>query len=346
MIRRLYGKLCVTFLHCTLQGPFMLKSLFDSASLHSALFLLDKLRTDGKLKLGSMGENEQRLEASFEPALQTSQGIRIPQLAFGLYKVPANDDGEKIISNAIAAGYRHFDCASFYGNERVLGNALRKSGLPRHAFCLCSKVWNDAQKEGREVVRKALDKSLAELDFGGYWDIFYIHWPVPGFFIATYKELQEAQREGKIRSIGLSNFGINEYEALVNDSAVVTPPVVNQMEVSPFMYRPKVIEYFQSHNIVVAASKALHRTEGMMDGIIADMARQHRVSPAQIMLRWGCQKKLVVVAKTSRLQRMQENRDIDGFVLNNSEMQLLDSLTSEEDITKREALEVERRKGM
>jgi diketogulonate reductase-like aldo/keto reductase len=270
----------------------------------------------------------------------------VPALAFGLYKVPPTEEGENIISDAIAAGYRHFDTASLYDNEKILGKALRKSGIYRETVFICTKVWNDAQKEGPAAVRKSVEKSISELDFGGYVDLLCVHWPVPGHFVDTYKELQELRKEGKIRNIGLSNFGIPEYEELMSCKDVTVHPTVNQIEVSPFMYRPSTIKYFQDRGILVAASKALFRAAGIDHGIVKSIAEAHSVSPAQVLLRWSFQKRLIVVAKTSSAERMKANRGIMQFTLTSEEMAQLDSLTSEEDIRKREELEILRRNGV
>lgn len=133
-------------------------------------------------------------------------GKGIPQLAFGLYKVPSTDKGEQIILDAINAGYRHFDTAAFYENEATLGKALKRSGLPRESFFITSKVWNDDQKKGRAAVRESVEESLEALDFGGYFDLYLVHWPVPHHFVETYRELEILHDEGKLRHLGLSNF--------------------------------------------------------------------------------------------------------------------------------------------
>ena len=307
----------------------------------SALFLVEQLRRAGKLPpIGELAKGK------LDPILTGRYGTAIPQLAFGLYMVPPTVEGERIVADAIAAGYRHFDTASFYGNEKILGLAIKKSGISREHFFICSKVWNDAQKMGRKAVRESVEKSLAELDCGGYFDLFYIHWPVTGHFVDTYKELQELCIEGKIRQIGLSNFGIQEYSELQSDAEITILPTVNQIEVSPFMYRPKTIEFFQEQGVLVAASKALHRGAGIDDGIVKEIADSHSVTPAQVMLRWLYEKRIIVVSKTSNKSRMQENRKILQFALKESETSMLDSLTTEEDIRRRERLEIERRNGV
>lgn len=288
-----------------------------------------------------------------EPTLTMNNGLTIPQMAFGLYLVPADEEGEKIISHAIEAGYRHFDTASYYKNEATLGRAIAKSGIPRKEFFLCSKVWNDAQNEGRQAVRESVLSSLQALCHGcgdgdpnPYWDLYLIHWPVPGKFIDTYKELEELQQEGRLKSIGISNFTIAEYEALVQ-SGITVPPAVLQMEVSPVMYRAQTIDYFQrTANVVVSASKALSRGSAFDAAPIQQLAKAHSVSPAQILLRWSIQKGLVVVTKTANRDRMRDNRDLWGFSLSSEEMNMLDSMTTQEAVYERDAVELERKRSM
>ena len=240
------------------------------------------------------------------------------------------------------AGYRHFDTASYYRNEATLGKALRRSGIPRDQFFLVSKVWNDAQK--RAAVRQSVEQSIAELNFGGYYDLFLIHWPVPNHFVDTYRELELLQGEGKIRNIGLSNFSPSEYEELMaSHENIRVTPIVNQFEVSPFMYRPLDVEYFQQKGVLVSSSKALHRGEGFDHPAIIEISKRHHVTAAQVMLRWGVQKGLIVVAKTSNFGRMVENRDILHFTLGREEMALLDVITTERDVIERNLLEKQRK---
>jgi diketogulonate reductase-like aldo/keto reductase len=303
-----------------------------------SLFLLDQLRREGKLP--PVGELATPLVKP-EPVLKLNTGTVIQQLAFGLYKVPATDEGVQIITDAIAAGYRHFDGASFYGNEVQLGKALRKSGIPREEFFITSKVWNDAVKEGRAAVRKSVEKSMLEVGYGDYFDAFLIHWPVPGCFVPAYKELEEMYKEGKLKAIGLSNFSIEEYTELV-ESKITVAPVMNQIEVSPAMYRKDLVDFFQSRNILVCAYKPLNRAGSFERPEIVKLAAKYAVTPAQIMLRWGLQKSLVVVAKTSTASRMPENRALH-FTLKEEDMAILDALTTEDDLRVRREHELMRK---
>lgn len=279
----------------------------------------------------------------------TPVDMKIPAFAFGLYMVPDTYEGEQIILDAIHyAGYRHFDSASVYGNEKAFGRALARCNVPRNELTIASKVWNDAQRNGRDAVRASVERTLNDIGCD-YLDICYVHWPVPGFFVDTYKELQVLQQEGMIRCLGISNFGIADYEHLVNsDKEVTVRPHINQIEVSPFMYRPKIVQYFQSRGILVAASKALHRGKGIDDegSVVRSIAASYGVTPAQVLLRWSFQHSLIVLTKTSRLERMKENREVLNFTLTEEDMVELDGLTSDDAIKAREELEVERKSSV
>ena len=285
------------------------------------------------------------MPSSKDPRLRLAHGRLVPSLAFGLYNVPTGSDGVNIISEAIKVGYRHFDTASLYNNERELGLAIRQSGVPREEFFICTKVWNDAQREGAEGVRKSVETSLRNLGCN-YIDVIYIHWPVPGYFVETYKVLQWFYFQREVRNIGISNFGVAEYEELMTATGITVPPAVNQIEISPFMYRAKTIEYFQSCGIVMVASKALHRASGMEEGAVSSIAAKHSATPAQILIRWGIQKGFVVLSKTSNPHRMAENRAVLDICLDEDDIATLDSLTTQEQILAREELEVHRRNGV
>lgn len=261
----------------------------------------------------------------------------MPQLAFGLYKIPI--DGERIILNAIAAGYRHFDAAPIYGNEKTLGRALRQSKIPRSEFFITSKVWNDAVKEGR--VRESVDKSLQDVGCD-YFDLFLLHWPVPGCFVEAYKELEKLHEEGKLKAIGISNFTPQDHQEL-EQGGISVPVAVNQIEVSAVLYRKEHVDYFQSKNIVVYASKPLNRAAAFDLPPIANLAAKYHVTSAQIMLRWGLQKGLAMATKTVDPSRMRENRHITEFSLNDQDMKQLDSITTREVIEKRGELEIMRK---
>lgn len=268
-------------------------------------------------------------------------GASIPPLAFGLYKIPDNEEGETIILDAIASGYRHFDSAPIYGNELTLGRALKASAVDRSKFFITSKVWNDAVREGRSAVRASIEKSLSDVGCG-YFDLFLVHWPFPGHFVAAYKELELLHKEGKLKAIGLSNFAPDDYKELMR-SEICVQPSVNQIEVSPLMYRRDYVDFFQERDVLVFAHKALYRAAAFDHPAIKKLASMYSVSCAQIMIKWELQKSLVLATKTSHLKRMKENRSLGSFELTADDMAILDSLTSRDDIRKRNELEQTRK---
>ena len=223
---------------------------------------------------------------------------------------------------------------------------MKQSGIPRNEFFIVSKVWNDDQKLNN--VRKSVLQSIDAIDYGDYIDLYLIHWPVPGCYVNTYKELELLHKEEKIKHIGLSNFTPAEYEILMaEENNIKLLPVVNQFEVSPLMYRPNDVSYFQYHGIIVSSSKSLHRGgECLENEQLNEIANNHSVTPAQVMLRWGIQKGFIVVCKTSNAERMIENRALFHFTLSVDEMEVLDGLTSAEDVKAREELEKERKLQM
>lgn len=287
--------------------------------------------------------------------------MKVPALGFGLYKIPNDDEGVQIISDAILrAGYSHLDSASIYGNEKTLGKALAKCCgamkeggdsqpkiIERSQLFIASKVWNDAQREGRLAVRRSVEQSLDDMGLE-YLDLCYVHWPVPGYFVETYRELLLLRKEGKIKFVGISNFRVADYEELLAKipATEFVPPLIHQFEISPFMYRPQTIEYFTGKKILVAASKALNRTLGLdsHDGdVIRDIAKNHSVTPAQVLLRWSYQKGLIALTKTTSLSRMKENRTLFKFSLSPKQMNQLDCITTEEVVRARDELEDKRR---
>lgn len=309
---------------------------------YRAQFLVETLRREGQLP--PAGALAKPLTPQSDPHVKLRSGASIPQLAFGLYLVPDSAVGEEIVLHAIRAGYRHFDTATYYGNEGMLGRALQQSGKDRTEFYLSSKVWNDAVKAGRAAVRQSVEDSLQLLQCE-YLDLMLVHWPVPGCFIEAYHELEDLCKEGKIKAIGLSNFSPEEFQELV-DGGITVHPAVNQFEVSPLMYRRELVQFFQDQEIAVAASKSLNRAACLDNAEIAVLAERYSVTPAQVVLRWSFQKGLIVVSKTVSPLRMALNRNILHFTLSYDDMAVLDSLTQPQDIAQREELEAVRKKSL
>uniref|UniRef100_A0A7S0M9P1 NADP-dependent oxidoreductase domain-containing protein n=1 Tax=Cryptomonas curvata TaxID=233186 RepID=A0A7S0M9P1_9CRYP len=269
-----------------------------------------------------------------------NNGVQHPLIGFGTYKigfVPASSntagvaghapdqDPKDIIKAAITTGYRYIDCAQFYGNEKMVGQALAECGVPRAELFLVSKVWGDKIYEGGAAIRQQLETTLADLGTD-YLDSYLVHWPVPGNHVAAYQTLEALLDEGKVRSIGVSNYTIEDYQALA--AVMRIKPVINQIEINPFLYRRNTIEFFQKEGVVLQSYRALRQGKAMDHPLIVAIAAKHARTPAQVLGRWCVQKGIVVVAKSARLERMRENMGIFDFALSPEDEAALDALTT------------------
>eukprot|EP00960_Hanusia_phi_P076385 768554-Hanusia_phi.AAC.4 len=274
------------------------------------------------------------------PTVRLRNGVEHPLIGYGTYKigfVPASSnsasepghspdqDPAEIIKDAIACGYRYIDCAQFYGNEKVVGKAISESKVPRGDLFLVSKVWGDKIYEGREAILEQLEQTLRDLGTD-YLDIYLVHWPVPGKHVAAYQVLEEALEAGKIRAIGVSNYTREDYEELKAVARVL--PVVNQIEVNPFLWRKRTYDYFTAEGVVIQSYRALRQGKEMGNACVAEVAKKHGKTAAQILGRWCVQRNIVLVAKTVHRDRMLENMGVFDFQLDEDDMLKLDSLTT------------------
>lgn len=281
------------------------------------------------------------------PSITLNDGSQHPQLGYGTYKVgfvPASasgsggvatgqgGDAKDIVQAALELGYRFLDCAEFYGNEAAVGEAISASRVPREELFLASKVWSDTLYAGRSAIRDQVAKSLADLQTD-YLDLYLVHWPVPGKHVLAYKHLEELRVEGKIRSIGVSNYTIEDYEELMQHAIV--PPAINQIEANPFLYRRKTIDYFQAQGVAIQAYRSLFAGQGkkaLTEPVVTAIASEHSKSPAQVLGRWCVQKGLIYLPKSEKEERMIENAAVFDFELTKENMDALDSLTSKDSI--------------
>ena len=258
-------------------------------------------------------------------SVRLNDGTTMPEIGYGLYKVGAGE-ARDLVSQALSAGYRHLDSASFYQNERGVGDAIAASPVPRDELYITTKVWNDCA--GAEEARKSVLRSLDNLQCG-YLDLVLVHWPHPGHQ-ETYAALEDLQREGLVRSVGVSNYTPEDYAQLKETMRV--RPAVNQIEVNPLLYRPDCIAYFQGEGILVQAYKPLRRGAALTDAAVDAIAAKHGATAAQVCLRWGLAKGLVVLPKTATPARLAENLDLYGFELDAEDVAALDALTAEETV--------------
>ena len=263
------------------------------------------------------------------PTITLNDGNNIPQLGFGVFQIEPEDTAEAV-SEALRVGYRHIDTAEMYGNEKEVGEAIRSFGLDRGDVYVTSKL-NNAFHEPQDA-RGAFDRTLSELGFD-YVDLFLIHWPLPtrydGDFVSTWKTLEEFQRDGRARSIGVSNFQIDHLEQLAAETDTV--PVVNQIEAHPYFTNDVVREYGQEHGIVTEAWSPIAQGGVLEDSTITQIADNVGKTPAQVVLRWHIQRGDIIFPKSATPSRMQENFELFDFELGSDDMDAISGLDRGED---------------
>jgi 2,5-diketo-D-gluconate reductase A len=262
------------------------------------------------------------------PDVTLNNGQQIPQLGFGVFLIEPQDT-VAAVSTALEAGYRHIDTAEMYGNEHEVGEAIRRSGLERGEIYITSKLNNDAHEP--DDARRAFDESLKALGLD-YLDLFLIHWPLPtrydGDFVSTWRTLEEFYREGRARSIGVSNFQPHYLRRLHGESEII--PAVNQIEVNPYLTQDELRGFCAEHQIAVEAWSPLGRGNVLEDPEIATIARRAAKTPAQVVLRWHIQRGDIVFPKSVTASRIRENIDIFDFGLSADEVEAITALNRNE----------------
>lgn len=255
--------------------------------------------------------------------LPLNDGRGLPVLGLGVWQAGSGPRLVRAITSALETGYRLVDTAKLYGNEADVGEAVRRGPVPREEVFVTTKLWND--DHGREKARRAFNASLDRMGLD-YVDLYLIHWPGAGQRTETWKALIEIAREGKCRSIGVSNFTVEHLEELAQASDVV--PAVNQVELHPFLYQRALIDYCHRHGIQVQAYSPLARAKYLEDPTVMAVARAHRRTAPQVMLRWSLQHGLSAIPKSTNPERIRENASIFDFELTGPQMAQLDALST------------------
>jgi diketogulonate reductase-like aldo/keto reductase len=247
-----------------------------------------------------------------------ADGGRIPILGLGVWQVPNGPECENAVRWALELGYRHVDTAQAYGNEESVGRALRSSGVPREEVFLTTKFYPGHKDPEREA-----ERSLRRLGVD-HVDLYIIHWPQGGPTWA-WPGMERAKERGYTTSIGVSNYSVQELDQVIA-AADDAPPVVNQVQFSPFEYRRALLEACEERDVVLEAYSPLGTGRHLSNETVVEIARRVDRTPAQVLLRWGIQRDTVVIPKSTHRERIEENAQIFDFTLSDEDMSALDAL--------------------
>jgi 2,5-diketo-D-gluconate reductase A len=256
------------------------------------------------------------------PAVTLHDGVEIPQLGFGVFQVPPAET-QAAVEEAFAVGYRHIDTAAAYRNEAGVGAAIAASGIARDEVFVTTKLWNS--KQGYDSTQAACERSLEELGTD-HFDLYLIHWPLPAAdrFLDTWRAFERIKAEGKSRSIGVSNFRVEDLARLREEAEEL--PTVNQIELHPYLQQADLRAWHVEHAIATEAWSPLAQGALLDDETIAAIAADHGRTPAQVVLRWHVQIGNVVIPKSVTPARVRENFEVFDFELSDDDLAAISRL--------------------
>ncbi|GAA6238578.1 MAG: aldo/keto reductase [Spiroplasma phoeniceum] len=252
--------------------------------------------------------------------LKLFNGVEIPLIGLGTYKMTDENEVYQAVIAALQNGYRHIDTAQIYGNEELIGKAIKDSGVPRKEIFLTSKIWNANHKYN--VALQEVDNILTRLDTY-YLDLCLVHWPTADRN-ECFHALETAYKAKKIRAIGVSNFEVSHLQELIAISEI--KPMVNQVELHPGLNNTDVVKFCQANNIIIESWATLMQGQCMTNSTVLKIAEKHQKSPAQICLKWAIQQNIVVIPKSTHKERIIANSELDDFMLDDEDMTALFAL--------------------
>lgn len=262
---------------------------------------------------------------SLQDTIRLHNGVEMPRLGLGVYKVEGGNQVEETVQTALEIGYRSIDTAAFYQNEEGVGNAIRNSGINRKELFITTKVWNTNQ--GYNETLKAFDDSMKKLQLD-YLDLYLIHWPVKGKYLDTWRALEKLYQDGRVRAIGVSNFKIHHLEDLFSHSEL--KPTVNQVELHPRLSQEELRTFCKTHEIAVEAWSPIGRGRLLNEPVLSEIGEKYQKSTAQVMLRWHLQNGVIVIPKSVTPSRIKENTELFDFALSQDDMDKINSLNKDE----------------
>lgn len=254
-----------------------------------------------------------------------ANGVQMPQLGLGVYKMTDKEETLQAIDTALQVGYRAIDTAALYYNEEEVGEAVRASSIAREELFITTKVWNDDQ--GYDETLRAFEMSLKKLGMD-YVDLYLTHWPVADKFVDTYRAIERLYDEKLIRATGVSNHHQQHLERLLATANVA--PMVNQIELHPYLTQQELRAFCAANNIAVTSWSPLGRANVLRDEFLQQLGAQYGKSAAQVIIRWHLQHDLVVIPKSVTPARIEQNFDVFDFTLTPEQMAQIDALNRNE----------------
>ncbi|WP_025117287.1 aldo/keto reductase [Lysinibacillus fusiformis] len=250
-----------------------------------------------------------------------SNGVEMPRFGLGVYKMTDHEETLQSIDTALKVGYRAIDTASLYGNEAEVGEAIRHSGVPREQIFVTTKVWNNDQ--GYDETLRAFEISLKKLNMD-YVDLYLTHWAVPETFEETYRAIERLYDEKLIRATGVSNHHEHHLEKILAKANIA--PMVNQVEMHPYLQQQALRKFCHEHQIAVTAWSPLGRGGVLDDSTIVEIGKEIGKTAAQVVLRWHLQNDTLIIPKSVTPSRIEENAQIFDFELTQTQMDKITSL--------------------